>query len=76
MKNKPLIGLTLDLEKNKSYSVFPWYAIRKNYCSSVSSLGGIPIPLAYDISAINTILDKLNGFIITGGAYDINHSYI
>ena len=75
MKNKPLIGLTLDLEKNKSYSVFPWYAIRKNYCSSVSSLGGIPIPLAYDISAINTILDKLNGFIITGGAFDINPSY-
>ena len=29
MKNKPLIGLTLDLEKNKSYSVFPWYKKKK-----------------------------------------------
>ena len=75
MKNKPLIGLTLDLEKNKSYSAFPWYAIRENYCSSVSSVGGIPIPLAYDISSINTILDKIDGLIITGGAFDINPYY-
>ncbi|MDC0651863.1 gamma-glutamyl-gamma-aminobutyrate hydrolase family protein [Alphaproteobacteria bacterium] len=75
MKKKPLIGLTLDLEEDKSYSVFPWYAIRKNYCSAVSTFGGIPIPLAYDKSAINTMLDKVNGFIITGGAFDINPSY-
>ena len=75
MQKKPLIGLTLDLEKNKSYSVFPWYAIRQNYCSSVSTLGGIPIPLPYDTSAINTILDKVSGFIITGGAFDVNPSY-
>tara|TARA_B110000444_G_C18761303_1_gene557727 strand:- start:510 stop:1232 length:723 start_codon:yes stop_codon:yes gene_type:complete len=75
MKNKPLIGLTLDLEQKKSYSVFPWYAIRENYCSAISSFGGIPIPLAYDISAINTILDKVDGFIITGGAFDINPTY-
>ena len=43
MKKKPLIGLTLDLENNKSYSKFPWYAIRQNYCSAISNMGGIPI---------------------------------
>ena len=75
MKRKPLIGLTLDLETKNSYSAFPWYAIRKNYCSSVAKLGGIPIPLAYDNSSINTILEKIDGFIITGGAFDINPSY-
>ena len=52
MKKKPLIGLSLDLETKNSYSNFPWYAIRENYCSSISKLGGIPIPLVYDIKAI------------------------
>ncbi len=50
MQNKPLIGLTLDLENIKSYSKFPWYAIRQNYCSAISDMGGIPIPLVYDIN--------------------------
>jgi len=75
MKKKPLIGLTLDLENNKSYSKFPWYAIRQNYCSAISNMGGIPIPLVYDINSINTMIEKLDGFIITGGAFDINPSY-
>ena len=38
-------------------------------------MGGIPIPLVYDINSINTIIEKLDGFIITGGAFDINPSY-
>ena len=75
MKKKPLIGLTLDLETKPSYSKFPWYAIRQNYCSSISQMGGIPIPLVYDISSISAILENLNGFIITGGAFDIDPSY-
>ncbi len=75
MKKKPLIGLTLDLENSKSYSKFPWYAIRQNYCSSISKLGGIPIPLVYDINAISTMLEKLDGVIITGGAFDVDPSY-
>ena len=72
---KPLIGLTLDLETNNSYSSFPWYAIRQNYCSSITKLGGIPIALPYDKLSINTILEKLDGFIITGGAFDVNPAY-
>ena len=75
MLKKPLIGLTLDLETKKTYSKFPWYAIRKNYCASIIKHGGIPIPLVYDINSINTIIEKLDGFIITGGAFDINPSY-
>ena len=75
MKKKPLIGLTLDFEVKKSYSVFPWYAIRENYCSSIINLGGTPIPLVYDNNSISTIIDLLDGFIITGGAFDIDPSY-
>ena len=38
-------------------------------------MGGIPIPLVYDINSINTMVEKLDGFVITGGAFDINPSY-
>ena len=59
MKKKPLIGLSLDLETKNSYSNFPWYAIRENYCSSISKLGGIPIPLVYDIKAITRFFNLI-----------------
>ena len=72
---KPLVGLTLDLELTKSYSVFPWYAIRKNYCTSISDFGGIPLPLAYQKKDIDQIIDIIHGVVITGGAFDVSPSY-
>ena len=75
LKKKPLIGITLDLEITKTYSKFPWYAIRENYCSSISNFGGIPIPLVYDNKSINSILDIIDGLVITGGAFDIDPKY-
>ena len=75
MPKKPLIGLTLDLETSKTYSKFPWYALRENYCSSISHYGGIPIPLVYDNKSINSILDIIDGLVITGGAFDIDPKY-
>ena len=74
-KEKPLIGLTLDLETNNSYSSFPWYAIRENYCNSITKLGGIPIALPYDLYSVSAVLEKLDGFIITGGAFDVDPAY-
>ncbi len=75
MSKKPLIGLTLDLETSKTYSKFPWYALRENYCSSISSFGGIPFPIVYDNKAINSILDIIDGLVITGGAFDVHPKY-
>ena len=75
LKKKPLIGITLDLEITKTYSKFPWYALRENYCSSISNFGGIPIPLVYDNNSINSILDIMDGLVITGGAFDIDPKY-
>ena len=37
-------------------------------------MGGISIPLVYDINSISTMF-KINGFIITGGAFDIDPTY-
>ena len=75
MSKKPLIGLTLDLETTKTYSKFPWYALRENYCSSISCFGGVPFPIVYDNKAINSILDVIDGLVITGGAFDVHPRY-
>ena len=69
---KPLIGITLDSEKKKTYSKFPWYALRENYLSSISRFGVIPIPLLHDKKLIKSFSNILDGLIITGGDFDID----
>ncbi|MBF87200.1 MAG: gamma-glutamyl-gamma-aminobutyrate hydrolase [Pelagibacterales bacterium] len=69
---KPLIGLTLDYEIEKTYSKFPWYAIRENYFNSISYMGGIGIGIPHDNNNIKSLIDKLDGLIITGGNFDID----
>ena len=69
---KPLIGITLDSEKKKTYSKFPWYALRENYLSSISRFSAIPIPLLHDRRLINSFSKLLDGLVITGGDFDIN----
>jgi putative glutamine amidotransferase len=67
---KPVIGLTLDSSEEKTFSDYPWYALRKNYCSSIAELGGIPLPLPHQEELIDSYLDLLDGLIITGGRFD------
>jgi len=69
---KPLIGLTLDYEKDKTYSKFPWYAIRENYFNCINDLGGIGIGLPHNLKNINVLIDKIDGLVITGGNFDID----
>lgn len=72
---KPIIGLTLDHQIDPSYSIYPWYALRENYCSSIAQFGGIPFPLSYDINLIESYLNLIQGLIITGGQFDIPPSF-
>lgn len=71
---KPIIGLTLDYETGGGYSKMPWYAIRENYCSAVSTNGGVAIPLPHDKSAAAEYFSMIDGLIITGGAFDVDPS--
>lgn len=68
---KPIIGLTLDREEGGGYSLYPWYAIRANYCTSVSNLGAIPLPLPHELTLVDAYLDMIDGLITTGGNFDI-----
>ena len=69
---KPLIGITLDSENKKTYSKFPWYALRENYLSSLSELNAVPIPILHEKKLINNFSKLLDGLIITGGDFDID----
>ncbi|MHA1113452.1 MAG: gamma-glutamyl-gamma-aminobutyrate hydrolase family protein [Alphaproteobacteria bacterium] len=68
----PLIGVTLDWEPPGGYSKFPWYALRENYCAAVVRAGGLPVPLAHEAALVNAFLDRLDGLIVTGGAFDLD----
>jgi len=50
----------------------PWYALRENYCSSVSRFGALPMPLPHELELVERYLELLDGLIITGGAFDVS----
>ncbi len=70
--NSPKIGITLDYEEKQTYSKKPWYAVRENYCSAVSSLGGLALPLPHDVEKVGEYLELVDGLMITGGAFDVS----
>jgi len=68
----PVIGLTLDAEQPGGYSKFPWYAVRANYCAAVARAGGLPILLPHEPEHAFAYLDRIDGLIVTGGAFDVD----
>ncbi|MCR6629716.1 MAG: gamma-glutamyl-gamma-aminobutyrate hydrolase family protein [Magnetospirillum sp.] len=72
MSATPVIGITLDSEEPGGYSTFPWYALRQNYCGAVAAAGGLPVALPHEPELAAAYLDRLDGLIITGGAFDVD----
>src|SRR5215470_9511016 len=69
---RPAIGLTLDAEPPGGYSKLPWYALRQNYCDVVTRAGGLPVLLPHEPEQAEAYLDRLDGLIVTGGAFDVD----
>ncbi|MEX2650568.1 MAG: gamma-glutamyl-gamma-aminobutyrate hydrolase family protein [Alphaproteobacteria bacterium] len=72
MAPRPLIGLTLDAEEPGGYSKFPWYALRRNYFAAIAEAGGLPIALPHDPELAAEYLSRLDGLVVTGGAFDVD----
>ncbi|MBX9977010.1 MAG: gamma-glutamyl-gamma-aminobutyrate hydrolase family protein [Alphaproteobacteria bacterium] len=68
---KSVIGITLDSEGAGGYATVPWYALRQNYCASVTDAGGVPLPLPHCIDAVDVYASRIDGLILTGGGFDI-----
>lgn len=50
----------------------PWYALRQNYAAAVEAAGGLPVMLPHLAACAEAYLDRLDGLVITGGAFDID----
>lgn len=72
MRELPVIGITLDSEEPGGYSKFPWYALRQNYCGAVAQAGGLPLPLPHLPDLAADYLDRIDGLVVTGGAFDVD----
>jgi len=68
----PMIGITLDSEEPGGYSKLPWYALRQNYCDAVAEAGGLPLPLPHNPELAAAYLDRIDGLVVTGGAFDVD----
>lgn len=72
MSKRPVIGLTLDAEEPGGYSKLPWYALRKNYFTALAEAGALPVALPHDPELASEYLDRLDGLLVTGGAFDVD----
>lgn len=72
MRKPPLIGLTLDAEPAGGWSKYPWYALRQNYAEALAVHGGLAVALPHEAERAEAYLDRLDGLIVTGGAFDVD----
>lgn len=64
---KPLIGITLDWEKEGSFSTRPHYALRTHYFDAVERAGGLPVGIPYNEDLREDYLNLVDGILIPGG---------
>jgi len=69
---RPAIGVTLDSEPPGGYAKQPWYALRENYCDVLAEAGAVPFALPHEPDLVEDYLARLDGLVITGGAFDID----
>jgi putative glutamine amidotransferase len=72
MTRAPIIGITLDSEEPGGYSKFPWYALRQNYAGWIAEAGGLPMALPHEPELADAYLDRIDGLLVTGGAFDVD----
>ena len=72
IRNRPLIGVTLDSEKPGGYSKYPWYALRTNYLDAIAATGGLPIALSHNAELAEAFLHRIDALVVTGGAFDVD----
>jgi putative glutamine amidotransferase len=68
----PLIGITLDAEPPGGYSKYHWYALRANYADAIVAAGGLPVAVGHHAGLAEAMLDRLDGLVVTGGAFDVD----
>src|SRR4051812_2071900 len=73
---RPVIGITPDegtTTPRPGRPALPRYELKRAYADAVLAAGGLPIVLPYleDDAGIALILSRIDGLLVTGGAFDI-----
>ncbi len=68
----PMIGVTLDSEPAGGWSRYPWYALRANYAEALAAAGALPMALPHLPALADAMLDRIDGLVVTGGAFDVD----
>lgn len=71
MKKKPIIGLTSDLADDQKYSHMPYFALRKNYSTSLLAANSTPILIPPIYQSAKEYIDLIDALVLTGGHFDI-----
>lgn len=66
---RPLIGITLDWQKEGSFSARPHYALRERWFEAVYRAGGLPVGIPHIKEAISEYFGKINGLLVPGGEF-------
>lgn len=66
---RPNIGITLDWEKEGSFSKRPYYALREHYFHAVYQTGGLPVAIPHIKEGIGNYLAGVQGLIVPGGEF-------
>lgn len=71
----PLIGLSLDRTDDARGEAYALHQLRAAYVDAVAAGGGAPLLLAPSAGAadswVDAVLDRLDGLLLTGGAFDV-----
>ena len=62
----------MDTGMTKTYSSFPWFAIRDGYINSVINSNGLPLMLPSKPNLADYYFKLIDGILITGGDFDID----
>lgn len=68
-KHRPKIGISLDWEKEGTFSRYPHFALRENYFNAIYEAGGFPIAIPHITKALDEFLDNIAAVIIPGGGF-------
>ena len=66
---RPRIGITLDWQKEGTFSRRPHHALRCDYFDIVAKAGGLPFGIPYIPEAKEQYIADLDGFLIPGGFF-------
>lgn len=69
---RPLIGITPDYLSLEEVRNEQCYILRENYLSALSKHGATCVILPHDDNSVESLVEKLDGLLFTGGNHDID----